>query len=160
MSSSKKLTCKGTLLQVYQLKIANFLLTFSHVGIFNPALWSVLSPSLWFNSPPRRSFTLCIWPDSEPTKLLDHPIKKLRRGGGLKQINTCRKVPLQAIFLDDNILHWLLWALKNDYIIAKEKNGNHENSQILLSPRVLNWEYTVYLCKFYVDGEECLKDKH
>ncbi len=30
-----------------------------------------------------RSFTLCIWPDSEFTKLLDHPKQKLRRGGGL-----------------------------------------------------------------------------
>ncbi len=40
-----------------------------------------------------RSLTLCIWPDSEPTKLLDHPKQKLRRGGDLRQI-TCRKVPL------------------------------------------------------------------
>jgi hypothetical protein len=47
MSSSKKLTRKGTLRQVfiivYRLEIANFLCTFSHVGIFNPALGSVLS---------------------------------------------------------------------------------------------------------------------
>jgi hypothetical protein len=38
----KKLTSKGTLRQVlirvYRLKIANLLRTFSHVGIFNPAL--------------------------------------------------------------------------------------------------------------------------
>jgi hypothetical protein len=27
---------------------------------------------------------------------------------GLRQINTCRKVPLQVIFLDDDILHCLL----------------------------------------------------
>ncbi len=43
--------------RVYRLKIANFLRTFSHVGIFDPALWSVLSPlplspTLWFNTPP------------------------------------------------------------------------------------------------------------
>ncbi len=40
-----KITCKGTLRQVfirvYRLEIANFLCTFSHVGIFNPALVSV-----------------------------------------------------------------------------------------------------------------------
>ncbi len=30
---------------------------------------------------------------------------------GLRQINTCRKVPLQVIFLDDYILHCLLWLL-------------------------------------------------
>jgi len=77
-----------------------------------------LYPSLWFNSPPPlpcvkvqyirlrlgggggfwvlleimfcRSLTFCIWPDSEPTKLLDYPKQKPRRGGGLRQINTCR----------------------------------------------------------------------
>ncbi len=42
----KKLTCNGTLLQVfvrvYRLEIANFLRTFSHVGMFNQALGSVL----------------------------------------------------------------------------------------------------------------------
>ncbi len=86
-----------------------------------------LEPSLWFNSPPPspfpvskysawpggrgggvvesclrpyfcRSLTLCIWPGSEPTKLLDHPKQKHRRGGGLRQINTCRKVPLHVNF--------------------------------------------------------------
>ncbi len=30
------------------------------------------------------------------------------RGGGLRQINTCRKVPLQVIFLDGDILLWCL----------------------------------------------------
>jgi hypothetical protein len=30
---------------------------------------------------------------------------------GLRQINTCRKVPLQINFLDDDILHCLLWVL-------------------------------------------------
>ncbi len=38
------------------------------------------------------------------TKLLDHPKQKPRRGGGLRQIHTCRKVPLQVIFLDDDSL--------------------------------------------------------
>ncbi len=56
--------------------------------------WGVLSPETIFC----RSFTLCIWPDSEPTKLLDHPKQKPRREGGLRQINTCRKVSLQVHF--------------------------------------------------------------
>ncbi len=34
----KKLTCKGMFIRVYRLEIANFLRTFSYVGIFNPAL--------------------------------------------------------------------------------------------------------------------------
>jgi hypothetical protein len=42
------MTCKGTLRQVfirdYGLEIANFFRTFGHVGIFNQALRSVLSP--------------------------------------------------------------------------------------------------------------------
>ena len=55
-----------------------------------------------------RSLTLCFWPDSEPTKLLDHPKQKPRRGGGLRQINTRRKVPLQVNFSDNDILHCFL----------------------------------------------------
>jgi hypothetical protein len=43
-----------------------------------------------------RSLTLCIWPDSEPTKLLDH--YKNLRGEVVLQINTWRKVPLQVNF--------------------------------------------------------------
>ncbi len=41
-----------------------------------------------------RSYTLCIWPDSEPTKLLYHPKQQPRR----RQKNTCRQVPLQVDF--------------------------------------------------------------
>ncbi len=45
------------------------------------------------------SCTLCIWPDSEPTKLLYHPRqKKNRRGGSLRHINTCRQIPLLVNF--------------------------------------------------------------
>jgi hypothetical protein len=47
MSLSNKIDLKGTLRQViirvYSLEIDNSLCTFSHVGIFNPALGSVLS---------------------------------------------------------------------------------------------------------------------
>ncbi len=57
-----------------------------------------------------RSFTLCIWPDSEPTKLLDHPRQKPRRGGGLRQINTYREVPLHVNFLDEVILLCCLYS--------------------------------------------------
>ncbi len=64
---------------------------------FHPRIWYLLETIFC------RSWTLIIWPDSVPTKLLDHPKHKHRRGGGLKQINTCRKVPLQVNFLDDDI---------------------------------------------------------
>ncbi len=60
----------------------------------------------------RSSLTLCIWPDSEPTKLLDHPKQKPRRGGGLRQINTCREVPLQV-----NIYKWRHFALPSMSLI-------------------------------------------
>ncbi len=40
-----------------------------------------------------KSYSLCIWTDSEPRKLLPSP------PGGLRQIHTCRQVPLQVIFL-------------------------------------------------------------
>jgi hypothetical protein len=58
-----------------------------------------------------RSLTLCIWPDSELEKLLDHPKQKPRRGGCLRQINTCRKVTFQVTFLDDDILLWCPYKL-------------------------------------------------
>ncbi len=45
-----------------------------------------------------RCLTLYIWPDSETTKLPYHPKQKPRRGWGLRQINTCRKIPLQIKF--------------------------------------------------------------
>ncbi len=41
-------------------------------------------------------------------KLLVHPKQKPRKGGGLIQINTCSTVPLQVIFVDDDILHCFL----------------------------------------------------
>ncbi len=45
-----------------------------------------------------RSLTLYIRPDAEPTNLIDQPKQKPRRGGGLRQINTCCKVPLYVNF--------------------------------------------------------------
>jgi hypothetical protein len=42
--------------------------------------------------------------------------QKPGRGAGLRKIKTCRKVPLQVNFLDDDILHFLLLALKNQNI--------------------------------------------
>jgi hypothetical protein len=42
-----------------------------------------------------RSYTLCIWPDSEPTKLLYRPKKNLGgEGASDRYINSCRQVPL------------------------------------------------------------------
>jgi hypothetical protein len=52
---------------------------------------------------PYSAGALCILPDSEPTKLPYHPKQKPKREGGLRQINTCFKVPLQVNFLDNDI---------------------------------------------------------
>ncbi len=38
------------------------------------------------------------------TTFIDHPKQTPRKGGGLRQINTCSKVPLQFNDLDDDIL--------------------------------------------------------
>ncbi len=48
----------------------------------------------------------CIWPDSEPTKLLDYPKQKPRRELGIRQINTCLKGPLLI-----NCYRWQHFAL-------------------------------------------------
>ncbi len=45
MSSCKKLTCKGTLRQM----LSEFIETFSHVGIFDPALWTNAISLLYIN---------------------------------------------------------------------------------------------------------------
>ncbi len=57
-----------------------------------------------------RSLILCIWPDSEPTKLLDHPTLKPRNEGSLRQINTCCKFPLQV-----NLLRWRHFSFVSMY---------------------------------------------
>jgi hypothetical protein len=69
-----------------------------------------------------RSLTLCIWPDSEPTKLPDHPKQKPRRGEGLRQINTCRTVTLQVKFFDEEILLWCLYSISYTVYITVENN--------------------------------------
>ncbi len=47
---------------------------------------------------------------------------KAKAGGvlGLRQMNTCRKAPLAVKFLDDDILHCLLWVL-SFYLYRKHK---------------------------------------
>ncbi len=62
----------------------------------------------------RRSLTICIWPDSEPTKLPHQPKQKLRRVGGLGKINTCRKFPLQVKFS-----RWRHFALVSIQLISQ-----------------------------------------
>ncbi len=60
--------------------------------------------------------TPCIWPNSEPTKLPYHP-KKPRREGGLRQINTCRKVLYRPIF------KWRQLALVSIWLISPWLEG-------------------------------------
>ena len=91
MLSSKKFTCKWTVRQVfirvYRLEIQSVMLVFSTEFC---ELLPLPQPSL--------------------QKLLDHPKQNLGEEGGLRQINTCRKVPLQVNFLDDDILLWCLYS--------------------------------------------------
>jgi hypothetical protein len=112
MSSSKKLTCTVNglcgrcLFRVYRLEIQSVTLEFSFRRSFvNCCPTNLLSGS---TPPPPAPFplsilcwslTVYIWTDSEPTKLLDHAQQKPRRGGGLRQINTCcRKVSFKVNF--------------------------------------------------------------
>ncbi len=101
-SSSKKLTCKWTLRQVfirvYRLEIQSVMLVFSTQLCELSCLGGVGRCWVLLETIFCRSFTLCFWPDSEPTKLLDRPKQKNRWGEGLRQVNTCRKVPLQVNF--------------------------------------------------------------
>ncbi len=102
MLSSKKLTCKGTLRQVfirvYRLEIQSVMLVLFRSSFVNCCLPELLIGSI----PPPHS--LCV-----------HVYNVYGVGGmgfwGLRQINTCRKVPLRVNFLDDDILHCLLWVL-------------------------------------------------
>jgi hypothetical protein len=44
--------------------------------------------------------------------MLYHPRQKLKRGGGLRQINTCRQGPLQVNFYDKpTIKDWSLLVI-------------------------------------------------
>ena len=91
-----------------------------------------------------RSLKLCIWPDSEPTKLLDHCKQKSRREEGLRQINTCHKVSLQVLV---NFFRWWRFALLSISLIFQ---------LILFYPflvRIIN-----RLClQFLTKGGKCFK---
>ncbi len=66
-----------------------------------------LWPSLWFNSPHPFTF-LCV----NKYTVYTYTVCKGGYGVlGLRQINTCRKLPLKVNFLDDDIMHCLLWVL-------------------------------------------------
>ncbi len=122
----KKLTCKGTLLQVF-IRVYRVEIQFGGMLVFWTQLCELLplQPSLFsLTLPPPflvivqyvqtlngwawvggvletifcRSLTLCLWKDSESTKLLDHVKQKPSSWMDLRRINTCRKVPLQVNF--------------------------------------------------------------
>jgi hypothetical protein len=121
--------------RIYRLEIQPVLLVFSTHGFVNYCFYNLLSGSPPPPLPPshcQRTVlqTVCGWEvvgvlscvgdhilqefntlfltRFRATKLLDHPKQKPRRGGGLIQIITCRKVPLHISFLDDDIWHCLL----------------------------------------------------
>ncbi len=102
----KKFTCKGTFIRVYRLAISCvhfvtlvFSIQLCDLYYYSPLL--PLSPSLWFNSPPPPFIDL-VW-----RSILNTRTQCVRGGGygvlGLRQINTCRKIPIQVNFLDDDI---------------------------------------------------------
>jgi hypothetical protein len=91
-SHLKKLTCKGPMRQVfirvYRLEIQKVML------LFSTQFWSCCpSNLLWFSSPP---------PSLREKVYCKYTRIQCVRGGyevlGLRQINTCRKVPLQVNF--------------------------------------------------------------
>jgi hypothetical protein len=75
-----------------------------HMLVFLTQLCELLTlqSSLWFNSSPPHPL-----PCVNKYKVCIHYTVCKR---GLRQINTCRKVPLQVIFLIDNILPWCLYS--------------------------------------------------
>jgi hypothetical protein len=108
MSSSKKCICKGILRQVFIRVYRRD--TVSHVGIFSTQVCELLplSPFSRIQSPPldpRLSNFLSgsLWMGG------GGGLWGPRRGGDLRQINTCHKVPLQVHF-DDDILLWRLYS--------------------------------------------------
>jgi hypothetical protein len=109
-------------IRVYRLEIVNFLRTFSHVGFFNPALWSVLSPVAPFPfsqvQPPPPPLIPCL---NKYTLYTYTVCKGGHRVLGLRQINTCRKVHLHVNFFDDDILHCLPRVL-SFYVVYLTEN--------------------------------------
>jgi hypothetical protein len=134
MSSPKKIDLKRDFaIGAYQrLKTGD---TVSHVGIFDPALWTVASLTfslVQLSLPP----PLSVWIS------LCTRIQCLRGGGvfgvlDLRQINTCRKVPLKINNLDDDILHCLLLVLS----FYEGKERGHRGKKIL----VLYWAHPFVL---------------
>ncbi len=78
--------------------------------VFSTQLWSVaaLTLSLVQLSP---APLFPVWISIQYTRKCVRGVFGHRREGGLRQINTRRKVPLQINFLYDDILHCLLWIL-------------------------------------------------
>jgi hypothetical protein len=72
-----------------------------NVGIFDPALCDhILQEFNTLYLTRLRTYKIALPPQTKP-----------RRGGGLRQINTCRKDPLQVNFLDNDIWHLLSSSL-------------------------------------------------
>jgi hypothetical protein len=99
----RKFTCKGTLRQVF-IKVYRLELHFNHMLVVLTQLCELFDPLI---------FSLVqLFPPPHPLpcvnkyKVCIHYTVCKR---GLRQINTCSKVPLQVIFLND-ILPWWLYS--------------------------------------------------
>ncbi len=121
MSSSKNFSVKG-LCGRCSLEIIDWRDSQSCL-CFRPSFVNYCPSNVLSDSPPPPPPPFCNWLDSEPTKLPDHPKQKSRRGGGLKQINTCRKGPLQV-----DCFRWRHFALLSISLIFLrikiKRNGN------------------------------------
>ncbi len=101
------------------------------------------------------SWTFCIWPDAEATKLLDHPKQKPRRTGCLRQINTWRKVPLKV-----NVLRWWHFALPSLSLIflrvtvtrpfSTENTGQQTLAMTLPTPPRFSLASYIHCCLLYI----------
>jgi hypothetical protein len=92
----KKFTCKGTLRQVFII-VYRLELHFNHMLVFLTQLCEVLTLPSPHPLPSVNKYKVCI----------HYTVCK----GGLRQINTCRKVSLQVNFLDDDILLWCQYTV-------------------------------------------------
>ncbi len=91
------------------------------------------------------TLTLCMEPDLESTNCFATPGQKLRRGGGHRKINSCRKVLFPVTFNPNP--HWVLFIL-NRYGIR--------GPSVRLTPKQFSLEFSARIAR--TDGRILLVD--